>query len=150
MRAAPEPATEECLLWGPWIAELASPGLSTPLEEARARADQGDFEGALELLEEEGLSPEPALYAARASLLVDLGFPRAAELEYLRALNLDPACADLWRGLGVVRLQLGLERMAESALHNARSIEEHELGLVLTRSSVMSAPDMPKGARPPD
>jgi len=143
VRAPAAETSEECLLWGPWVAELASPELCVRLDEARALADKRDFEGALKLLDQpgDGLAPEPALHAARASLLVDLGFPRAAELEYVRALNLHPECAHLWRGLGLVRLRLGLENMAESALDNARSIDEHDLGLALTRSSA-SAPDL--------
>ncbi len=142
LRAAPYYGTEECLLWGPWVADCATPAMAGRLEQARLRAEKQDFEGALRVLDQaaEDLPPEPALHAARASVLVALGFPRAAEAEYVRALNLDPDCPHLWRGLGFVRLRLGLEQMAENALHNARCLEEAELGLAFSRGTGPESP----------
>jgi tetratricopeptide (TPR) repeat protein len=131
----------------PWLSDLASPALAGPLEDARDLSDCRDFEAALCLLDEAArrLPAEPALYAARASLLFDLGFPRAAELEYERAVALEPNCAPLWQGLAIVRQHLGLEHEAEKALSNARSIEQDRLGLAFTRG----APADPAGAHPP-
>lgn len=141
---APAASETGIALCDPWLSELASPALAGPLAEAKELADQGDFEAALDLLDRAArtLSPEPALHAARASLLCDLGFPRAAELEFERALALEPDCPELWQGLGIIRLQLGLEHEAEEALSNARGIEENRLEVALThgaRSDATSA-----------
>jgi len=141
---APASAEAGIALCDPWLSQLASAALAGTLAEARELANHGDFESALCLLDraERKLPPEPALHAARASLLCDLGFPRAAELEFERAVALEPGCPELWQGLGIVRLQLGLEHEAEEALSNARGIEENRLELALThgaRSDATSA-----------
>jgi tetratricopeptide (TPR) repeat protein len=134
---APPSAETGIALCDPWLSELASPALAGPLAKAREIAGEGDFEAALCLLDRAGrnLPPEPALHAARASLLCGLGFPRAAELEFERAVALEPGCPELWQGLGIVRLQLGLEHEAEEALTNARGIEENRLELALTHAA---------------
>jgi len=107
---------------GSWLDELASDALAPRLTEARAWARAGDFEGALDVLDEaaEELPAEPALNAARAEVLTAMGFPRAAELELERALVLAPDDGRLWMRLALVQSRLGLATKAEEAMQRAR------------------------------
>lgn len=89
---------------------------------ARALERAGEPEAGLSVLEEGlGLPPCPILgpldpvllRGERARLLVELGFCRAAEGEWLQALNADPNAGRAWFELGCCRLRL--ERAVEAA-----------------------------------
>ncbi|MHC4375582.1 MAG: tetratricopeptide repeat protein [Planctomycetota bacterium] len=89
---------------------------------ARALERAGEPEAGLEILEE-GLEREPCpvagpldplpLFGERARMLVELGFCRAAEGEWLQALNVDPSAGEAWFELGCCRLRL--QRAVEAA-----------------------------------
>lgn len=111
-------------LWGAWIEDLATEGFRPWMAEARGLAAIGDLEGVLELLDdaERDLPPEPAVRAARAGVLFEMGFPRAAELELELALELAPDDTRLWWELALVRSHLGLPVKADEARRRAGAL----------------------------
>jgi len=106
-------------LWGAWLEEGESPAVVGRL--ARVRSVATDLELSLGLVDIAlvDLPGQPALHAARGGLLVEMGFLRAAELEYQCAVELDPARSRSWWCLGLVRHRLGLHHGAEQALTQA-------------------------------
>jgi len=106
-------------LWGAWLEEGESPAVAGRL--ARVRSVARDLELSLGLVDRAlvDLPGQPALHAARGGLLVEMGFLRAAELEYECAVGLDPARPRSWWCLGLVRHRLGLHHGAEQALTQA-------------------------------
>lgn len=103
------------------------------LETARALYRSGDHESACEMVRD-GLDVHPAhpgLLSFYASMLEELGFQRSAEMYYSRLVEAEPDSPAAWLGLGRVRMGLGHELAAESALRRTlllepESAEAHE------------------------
>ncbi|MCZ6598190.1 MAG: tetratricopeptide repeat protein [Planctomycetota bacterium] len=125
-------------LWGDWVERGVAPGAAELLSEARAEARVGDLESATETLDEALLHfpSDPALLKARGVVFAEMGFTRAAELEFERAAWLDPSCAGVWWALGTMRLALGLSMSAVEAFEHARMLggDDAELALLLARA----------------
>ena len=124
MHRTPRDPSGPVELWGAWLEEAASAEFLPYLAQARGLAAVGRLEAVLDLLDDAALTvpPEPVFYAVRAGALLELGFPRAAERQLELALNLDPACAQVWWELALVRERLGLPSGADEALRNAREL----------------------------
>jgi tetratricopeptide (TPR) repeat protein len=93
-------------------------------ETARALMGLKDFESACHILDL-GLEVHPTdagLLTQKGEALVALGFRRAAEGCFLRALDADPRSVDALIALGKLRIELGLESSAVSPLQRAVDI----------------------------
>jgi len=108
-------------------------------EKAHKLYNDGDFDGALEMLRE-GLS----LYPNAVELYVGLGYARLAREEYAwarrafqQALDLDPAHEDALVGMGEVLLRLGEHARAEAYFAEVQQMgfdEDVELMLTMGRA----------------
>jgi len=95
------------------------------LETSRALAELGDPDSAEALLSD-GVRRFPlnaALYELHGSVLEEIGWRRAAEAAYVKALELQPGLVFSLAGLGRVRLQLGLETAAISPLQRLAELD---------------------------
>jgi tetratricopeptide (TPR) repeat protein len=93
------------------------------LQASRAERALGDPEAARELVEQglEKFAQDAALWEERGNVLVELGFRRAAEHSYSRALELEPGRLTTLLARAEIRLELGLASAArkdlEACLH---------------------------------
>jgi tetratricopeptide (TPR) repeat protein len=87
------------------------------LESARALWKLDDRDSAKNTLDAglERWPNDPDILELQADILCDMGFRRAAEMNYCKALEIDPSRADTWLSLARVRMELGLEAGARTA-----------------------------------
>ncbi len=125
-------------LWGEWVARGATGDAWEALDRAHDYVCCEDLEGAIEILDEALLeSPaEPSLLRARGTILAELNFLRAAELELERASGSDPTCPFTWWALGYVRHALGLTNGAAQALRVALELGARDRELLLLLAEV--------------
>ena len=119
-------------------------------EQAHALYNQGDYEGALEMLKE-GLS----LYPNAVELYIGLGYARLAREEYAwarrafeRAAVLDPGHEDALVGLGEVLLRFGEKDAAVRLFDEVQRLGFHEdLELMLTMGRALYREQMYAASR---
>ncbi|MFO1011342.1 MAG: tetratricopeptide repeat protein [Planctomycetota bacterium] len=117
-------------------------------ETARAMMHLNDPESALRVLQQ-GVDSNPdvaELQELQGDALVQQNFRRAAEGCYTKATELDPKRASAWRALGRVRVELGYEGSAVSALQKAIDLGRDDFGTFILLARAQAASGNPCGA----
>ena len=116
-------------LWQRVLLQQSDAGAEACRETARAMIELGDNEGARSVLEV-GMERYPLdgdLHELNGNALARLGFRRAAESSYLRALALEADRMSTLLALGRLRLELDLHAAASSALKRRISLGASDL-----------------------
>ena len=113
------------------------------LETSRALAELGDPASAEALLRDgiKRFPLDPALHELHGYVLEQTGWRRAAEAAYAAALELQPGLALSLKGLGRVRLQLGLENAAIPPLRRLVELDPTPESLRLLVEAARKAED---------
>ena len=116
-----------------WENLMSVVGRPPSLNHAATAISAGDIDGAFEELDSAiHQQPENPVYlSARGHLELQLGFLRAAEVDFEQAIEMDPENAQAWSSLGRTRLELGLYvravRALEQAIHLGLDDAEHHI-----------------------
>ena len=113
-------------MWDGWHRIEVEGELRAPLLVAHGLVEDGYVAAALAYLDAlADVHPEASpLLEALGVLHLRLGFPRAAERDFERALSGSGSRAGLWYALGRVRLALALPAAAHESLHRAAELGE--------------------------